>query len=55
MLGAKDETLIPVPPLTTAISSREYLVSGTFAGSLIGPEEPRESSRSVMRSVAEST
>jgi hypothetical protein len=40
-LGAKDETQIPVPPLTTAISSREYLASGTFTGSLIGPEEPR--------------
>ena len=40
-LGAKDEMQIPVPPLTTAISSREYLASGTFTGSLIGPEEPR--------------
>lgn len=41
MLGAEDEMLVPVPPLTTAVSSREYIVSGTFAGSLIGPEEPR--------------
>jgi len=40
-LGAKDEMQIPVPPLTTATSSREYLVSGTFVGSLIGPEESR--------------
>jgi MspA len=40
-LGAKDESQIPVPPLTTAISSREYLASGTFSGSLAGPEEPR--------------
>ena len=40
-LGAKDEMQIPVPPLTTATSSREYLASGTFTGSLIGPEEPR--------------
>jgi hypothetical protein len=40
-LGAKDEMQIPVPPLITAISSREYLASGTFTGSLIGPEEPR--------------
>jgi MspA len=40
-LGAKDESQIPVPPLTTAISSREYLASGTFIGSLAGPEEPR--------------
>ncbi len=40
-LGAKDEMQVPVAPLTTAISSREYLASGTFTGSLIGPEEPR--------------
>jgi hypothetical protein len=40
-LGAKDEMQVPVPPLTTAISSREYLASGTFTGSLVGPEEPR--------------
>ena len=40
-LGAKDEMQIPVPPLTTATSSREYLASGTFTGLLFGPEEPR--------------
>lgn len=40
-LGARDESHIPVPPLTTAISSREYLASGTFIGSLAGPEAPR--------------
>jgi hypothetical protein len=40
-LGAKDEAQIPVAPLTTAVSSREYLASGTFVGSLIGPEQPR--------------
>src|SRR5262245_55950968 len=40
-LGAKDETQIPVQPLTTAVSSREYLASGTFTGSVIGPEQPR--------------
>lgn len=40
-LGAKDESQIPVAPLTTAVSSREYLASGTFVGSLIGPEQPR--------------
>src|SRR4051794_17652528 len=33
-LGARDEMQVPVPPLTTAISSREYLASGTFIGSL---------------------
>lgn len=40
-LGAKDESQVPVPPLTTAVSSREYLSSGTFIGSLRGPEEPQ--------------
>ena len=40
-LGAKDEMQIPVAPLTTAVSSREYLASGTFVGSLKGPEKPR--------------
>ena len=28
-------------PLTTALSSREYIASGIFVGSLIGPEQPR--------------
>jgi hypothetical protein len=41
ILGARDETQIPVAPLTTAVSSREYLASGTFVASLKGPEEPR--------------
>jgi MspA len=40
-LGAKDEVLLPVAPLTTALSSREYLASGIFVGSLKGPEPPR--------------
>jgi hypothetical protein len=40
-LGAMDESQLPVPPLTTATSSREYLVRGTFIGSLKGPEQPR--------------
>lgn len=40
-LGAKDESQIPVQPLTTALSSREYLASGTFTGLLAGPGEPR--------------
>lgn len=40
-LGAKDESQVPVQPLTTALSSREYLVSGTFTGLLAGPQEPR--------------
>jgi hypothetical protein len=40
-LGAKDEMQVPVAPLTTALSSREYLSSGIFVASLIGPEQPR--------------
>jgi hypothetical protein len=40
-LGARDEMQVPVAPLTTALSSREYLSSGIFVGSLIGPEPPR--------------
>jgi hypothetical protein len=39
-LGAKDESQVPVAPLTTALSSREYLSSGTFVGSLRGPGQP---------------
>jgi hypothetical protein len=31
-----DETQLPVAPLTTAISSREYLVAGTFTGKITG-------------------
>ena len=29
---AKDETQLPVPPLTTALTSREWLVGATFTG-----------------------
>lgn len=36
-LGAKDETQAPIAPLTTALSSREYVVGGTYTGSLSGP------------------
>src|ERR1700719_2379229 len=35
-VSAKGETQLPVPPLTTALSSREYLVGGTFTGSIKG-------------------
>jgi hypothetical protein len=31
-----NETQLPVAPLTTAISSREYLISGTFTGTITG-------------------
>jgi hypothetical protein len=40
-LEAKDESQVPVAPLTTAVSSREYLARGTFIASLKGPEPPR--------------
>lgn len=39
-LGGKDERHIPIKPLTTAVSSREYLSNGTFVASLVGPEPP---------------
>jgi MspA len=35
-VAATDETQLPVAPLTTATSSREYLVGGTFAGAVSG-------------------
>lgn len=38
-VSAKDETQMIRAPLTTALSSREYVVGGTFIGSLAGPEE----------------
>jgi hypothetical protein len=37
-LSAKDETQKVIPPLTTALSSREYAVAGTYLGSLAGPD-----------------
>jgi hypothetical protein len=41
-LSAKDETQAPIPPLTTALSSREYVVGGTYTGSLRGPDDGEE-------------
>ncbi|RAV08357.1 MspA protein [Mycolicibacterium sp. GF69] len=38
-MGAKDETQAPIPPLTTALSSREYVVGGTYTGKLNGPDD----------------
>ena len=35
-ITASDETQLPVAPLTTATSSREYLVGGTFIGTVTG-------------------
>lgn len=39
-LGARDESQVPIAPLTTAVSSREYLARGTFFASLEGVEDP---------------
>jgi hypothetical protein len=33
---AKDESELPIAPLTTAVTSREYLVAGTFTGTVTG-------------------
>ncbi|MGY4648140.1 MspA family porin [Mycobacterium sp. URHB0021] len=35
-VAATNETQLPVAPLTTATSSREYLVGGTFTGTVTG-------------------
>ena len=35
-VAAKDESQLPVAPLTTAVSSREYVVGGTFTGTVTG-------------------
>jgi hypothetical protein len=38
-LSADKETQAAIPPLTTALSSREYVVGGTFSGDLTGPDD----------------
>lgn len=38
-LSAEDETQAPIPPLTTALSTREYVVGGTYTGSITGPDD----------------
>ncbi len=38
-VGAKDEIIRPVAPLTTALSSRDYEVGGVFNGSVVAPED----------------
>ena len=35
-VAAKDETQLPVPPLTTSLSARDWLVGGTFTGETTG-------------------
>ena len=41
-LSARDETQRANAPLTTALSSREYVVGGIFDGTLRGPDDPEE-------------
>ncbi|MCB0932415.1 MAG: MspA family porin [Mycobacterium sp.] len=36
-VSSKDETQTPVAPLTTALSTREYVVGGVFNGAMKGP------------------
>ena len=38
-VSAKDETQMPAAPLTTAISTREYIVGGVYNGMVKGSEE----------------
>ncbi|MCX6483098.1 MAG: MspA family porin [Mycobacterium sp.] len=40
-ISAGDEIQLPVPPLTTAISTREYIVGGVFRGSISGSAAPK--------------
>jgi len=40
-ISAGDEIQLPVPPLTTAISTREYVVGGVFRGSITGSAAPK--------------
>lgn len=43
-VSASDETQAAVAPLTSAVSSREYVVGGTYRGAMAGPdsgEDPR--------------
>ncbi|AMT71409.1 MspA family porin [Mycobacteroides immunogenum] len=35
-VAGKNESLLPVAPLTTALSSREYIVGGSFVGAVSG-------------------
>ena len=38
-ISAKDETQMPAAPLTTALSTREYIVGGVYNGTIKGTEE----------------
>ena len=39
-ISARDETQMAVAPLTTAVSTREYVVGGKFDGSITGSDAP---------------
>ena len=39
-ISAKDESQMAVAPLTTAVSTREYVVGGVFTGSITGSAAP---------------
>ena len=39
-ISAKDESQMAVAPLTTAVSTREYVVGGVFTGSITGSDAP---------------
>jgi hypothetical protein len=41
-ISSSNETMETVPPLTTAISTREYRVGGLFTGSIAGASAPPE-------------
>ncbi|OBF17592.1 MspA protein [Mycobacterium sp. ACS4331] len=47
-VGAKDEFIRPVAPLTTALSSRDYEVRGVFNGSAVGPDGGGETPEGVL-------
>jgi hypothetical protein len=40
-VSAEDEIQQPIAPLTTAISTREYVVGGVFRGSVTGSDAPK--------------
>ncbi len=41
-ISSSNETVTPIAPLTTAVSTREYLVGGLFTGSIAGASTPPE-------------
>jgi hypothetical protein len=47
-VGAKEEYIRPVAPLTTALSSRDYEVRGVFTGSAVGPDGEGETPEGVL-------